>query len=640
MPQTAAYGTWRSPITAEMIVKGTVGLGGTCASGDDLYWLEMRPGEGGRYVIVRQDPAGDRIDCNPAPSNARTRVHEYGGGSFAVVGEAVYFTEFGDQRLYVTRGSGSPSAVTDEAPVRYADFTWDAERSRLICVREDHRGDREAVNSLVAIAPEAGGVGELLVDGRDFFAAPRVSPDGGHLAFLAWDHPKMPWDAAELWLAPIDADGSLGEARRIAGGEGESVVLPAWSPDGRLHFVCDRTNWWNLYRLVGDEVEAVCPMEAEFARPLWRLGLKMYDFLSPEEIVCTYEQGGMGHLAVLGTQSGELRELATPYTVFSGITVLGRKILCVAGGPEVDSAVVEIDTDSGAVRTIRTGGTIDLDRDLLSVPEPVEFPTADDATAHGLFYRPQNPDFVAPEGEKPPCVVMIHGGPTAATTSARRLDIQYYTSRGLAVLDVNYRGSTGYGREYREALYGRWGVADVDDCCRGAQYLAEQGLVDGERLAITGGSAGGYTTLAALAFRDAFAAGASHFGVSDCEALAQETHKFESRYLDTILGPYPEQRDLYVERSPIHHLDGFDRPVVFFQGLEDEIVPANQAETMYEALKARGVATAYVPFEGEQHGFRKAGNIQRAMEWELLFFGRVLGFDPADEIPPLAIDNL
>ena len=639
-PEVRPYGSWESPITADQIASGAMGLGEIQMDGRDLYWLEMRPTEGGRSVVVRLRPGSAPEDCIPPGFNARTRVHEYGGGSYLVAKGALYFSNFADQRVYRLTPGGSPEPITPIDGLRYADHVWDARRKRIVCVREDHTKGGEPQNAIVALDGEAGGPGEVLASGRDFYATPRLSPDGTSLAWIEWSHPHMPWDAAELWCAPLRDDGTPGERTRVAGGDGESAIQPLWSPDGILYFVSDRTDWWNLYRFTDGRVEALTDLPAEFATPPWVFGMKHYAFAGPGRVICAFTQRGTWSLAGLDVTTRQLTPFVLPYTDIGAVQCDGSQAVFLAGSPTEPLSVVRLDFDSGRQEILRRSARLAIPPTYLSTPEPVEFPTAGGRTAHGLFYPPRNPDFAAPQGESPPLVVMIHGGPTAATSTALRLNIQYYTSRGIAVLDVNYGGSTGYGRAYRERLYGEWGVVDVDDCCAGARHLAAQGRVDVARLAIRGGSAGGYTTLACLAFRKVFAAGASHYGISDCEVLAQDTHKFEARYLDTLIGPYPERRDLYVKRSPLHHLEGLDRPVIFFQGLDDKVVPPNQAEMLFEALRKRGVPTAYVPFEGEQHGFRKAENIQRALEGELYFFARVFGFTPADPIPPVPIENL
>ena len=641
-PTIAPYGSWASPIDARRIAEGSVTLREPRIEGESVYWIEHRPTEGGRYAVVRRGADGEAVDLVGEGFNARSRVHEYGGGSYLPCGETLLFVNFDDQRLYRIAAPGAPEAVGTPEGVRYADFVHDPRRGRLIAVREDHRGDGEAVNTIAAVDP-LDGREDTLVVGGDFYASPRVSPGGSTLAWLSWNHPHMPWDAAELWVAPIRDDGSLGEATHVAGGADESVVQPEWSPDparAELYFASDRSGWWNLHRWRDGEVQPLAPMAAEFARPQWVFAQSSYAFVSAGRILCAYSRDGLDHLAALNTDSLELERIATPYTMLRDVRAAGGRAVFIAGSPSRATAVVLYDAATGESEELRRASDLQIDDGYISQPEPIEFPTAGGRTAHALFYPPRNRGYAAPPGEKPPLVVMVHGGPTSATAASLRLGILYYTSRGIAVLDVNYGGSTGYGRAYRRRLYGQWGVVDVDDCSHGARHLAEAGRVDGRRLAITGGSAGGYTTLSCLAFRDVFAAGASHFGVSDCEALAKETHKFESRYLDTLIGPYPQRRDLYVERSPIHHVEGLSCPVVFFQGLEDRIVPPNQARKMADALRAKGLPVALVEFAGEQHGFRRADNIRRALEGELYFLSRVFGFAPADDLEPLAIENL
>jgi dipeptidyl aminopeptidase/acylaminoacyl peptidase len=650
----APYGSWRSPITADLIVSATVRLGQPCISGNDIYWLESRPQEGGRYVIVRQRPNGATQDVTPAPLNARTRVHEYGGGDYVVAGADVYFANFADQRLYGGRPGVEPQPLTQAENMRYADAVVDGTRHRLVCVREDHSQQGEAQNTISAV-DLASGEETVLVQGADFYSAPRVSPDGARLCWMTWNHPNMPWDGCELMVGDIDADGAVGNVRHVAGGVEESICEPAWSPDGRLYFVSDRSGWWNLYRAEvapgpegaslgaegsGFEIEALAPMAAEFGRPHWQFGGAMYDFDGAGRIVCCYDAADRTHLASLDTGTGVLSEIETPFNVIGGVHVGGGRAVFVAASESTSGGLYSLDLASHGIEQLKAVSEVNIDAAYVSVAQHVEFPTANGLTAHGYYYPPHNDDFEAPAGTLPPLIVMSHGGPTASASPAFSLGKQYWTSRGFAVLDVNYGGSTGYGREYRRRLNGRWGIVDVEDCVNGARYLVERGLVDGERLAITGGSAGGYTTLAALAFHDVFKAGASHYGVSDLEALARDTHKFESRYLDGLIGPYPERKDLYEARSPINHLEGLNCPVIFFQGLEDQIVPPNQAVAMVEALRSKGVPVAYLPFEGEQHGFRRSENIKRSLEAELYFYGRIFGFEPADEIEPVEIANL
>lgn len=634
------FGSWPSPITAEAIASGAIGLSEVRVVGVDVYWLEMRPAESGRTAVVRRRPDGRVEDCIPAGFSARTRVHEYGGGAYLVADGGLYFVNSADQRLYRVRDDMPPEPITPAGAWQYADLVWDGRRRRILCVREECGAEAEPRNTIVAVSADGSGPAVTLAAGRDFYAAPRLSPDGAQLAYLAWDHPHMPWDAAELWLAPVREDGALGEARRIAGEPGESAIQPLWSSDGTLYFVSDRTGWWNLYCHRRGAVQPLLLAEAEFGTPPWVFGMQSYACMDSGHLLCASTRCGTWSLGVLDVQQGRLSPIPLPFTDISSLQWDGRGALCLAGGPDRPLAVVRLDPATRAVEVLRSSSTLRIDPACFSAPKPIEFPTEGGRTAHALFYPPRHASCVGAPDERPPLVVMIHGGPTSMTTTALRLHIQYYTSRGIAVLDVNYGGSTGYGRPYRERLDGQWGVVDVDDCCAGASYLAEQGWVDPRRLAIRGGSAGGYTTLACLAFRKVFAAGASHYGVSDLELLTRDTHKFESRYLDRLIGPYPERRDLYLARSPIHHLEGLDRPVIFFQGLDDKVVPPNQAERMFEALRARGVPTAYLPFAGEQHGFRQAENIRRAIEGEFAFFARIFGITPADELPPLPIENL
>ena len=639
-PQVSPYGCWKSPITSDLIVSETIGLGPVVLDGKDIYWVEMRPGEGGRNVIVRRTPDGQTSDITPSPFNARTRIHEYGGGSFFVADGTVYFSNFADQRLYRKTLDGEPQPLTPAADLRYADGIIDRQRGRLICAREDHTGPKEAVNTLVSISLEGGEEVKVLVSGNDFYSSPRLNPQGNQLCWLTWNHPNMPWDGTELWMAEVKADGSLGHPERVAGGVDESIFQPEWSPDSILHFVSDRSGWWNLYRLGTLGVEPLCKMAVEFGLPQWVFGMRTYALESSGQIICTYTQQGIWHLASLDTTTQQMQLIETPYTDISSLqAIAGTTVFCAASQAELTS-IIQLNLATGLLSVLRRSSQVAIASEYLSTPQAIEFPTENGLKAHAFFYPPQNLDYTALLPELPPLLVKSHGGPTAAASSRLNLGIQYWTSRGFAVLDVNYGGSTGYGREYRQRLDNQWGIVDVDDCANGAKYLVERGEVDGNRLAIAGGSAGGYTTLCALTFRDSFKAGASYYGVSDLEALAQDTHKFESRYLDRLIGPYPQRRDLYWERSPIHFTERLDCPLIFFQGLEDKIVPPSQAEMMVAALKAKGLPVAYVPFEGEQHGFRRAENIKRALDSELYFYSRVFGFDLADAVEPVLIENL
>ncbi|MCZ6708501.1 MAG: S9 family peptidase [Chloroflexi bacterium] len=647
-PQTAPYGNWRSTITARLITAQTVGFLDIAPAPDAVYWIETRPAEAGRYVLVRHDDEGAR-DCTPSDYNARTLVHEYGGAPVCVHDGVAYFSNFTDQRIYrqTLAEDSAPVAITPERPLRFADAAFDATRDRLIAVCEDHSDpDAEAVNSLVSIGAAIGDASvepQTLAEGRDFYAAPQLSPDGSQLAWLEWDHPNMPWDGTELKLARVNDDGSLGPPRLVAGANDESIFQPAWSPDGRLYFVSDRSGWWNLYRADTEHdtrSERIVEIDAELGQPHWGFGTRTYAFVSPTQAVAAVGRQGSWSLAAIDLESGEVQDLGTPYTEIHAVNAAAGGVVFIGGAPDRSPAVVLYDPASGQCRELRRASSVEIDPGDLSLPEAIEFPTEDGLTAHAFFYPARNADFQAPDGDRPPLLVMSHGGPTGATSDTLNLRRQFWTSRGIAVLDVNYGGSTGYGRDYRRRLNGKWGIVDVDDCVNGARFLVERGDVDPNRLAITGGSAGGWTTLCALTFRDVFAAGASHFGVSDAEGLATETHKFESRYMDSMIGPFPERRDLYDARSPIHHTDQLNCPVAFFQGLEDKIVLPDQSERMADALRAKGLPVAYLAFEGEQHGFRRAENIEAALEGELYFYGRIFGFDPAGDIAPIPIDNL
>jgi len=639
--KVASYGSWKSPITSDLIVAGTIGLGEVALDGPDVYWIESRPSEKGRSCIVRRTPDGQTTDVTPPEFSARTTVHEYGGGAYAVLDGTIYFSNHADQRLYRQTPGSIPRPITSAEKMRYADGVIDARRNRMISVREDHTAEtRDTINTIVSINLDGDTGGTVIVSGNDFYSSPRLSPDGGRLAWLAWNHPNLPWDGTELWVAEINEDGSLGEKTLIAGGASESIFQPEWSPDGVLHFVSDRTGWWNIYRWREGAIEALCEMKAEFGMPQWGFRMSTYGFDSSDRIICAYNEQGNWQLASLDASAGKLEKIETPYTEITGLRCARERVVFCGGSPAEALSVVQLDLATRKTETLRRSSQIKVDREYLSTPESIEFPTENGLTAHAFFYAPNNRDYTAPAGEKPPLLVVSHGGPTSATTTTFKPMFQYWTSRGFGVLDVNYGGSTGYGRRYRERLNGQWGVVDVDDCINGARYLIERGKADSERLIIRGGSAGGYTTLAALVFRNFFKAGASYYGISDLEALEQDCHKFESRYNSSLVGPYPERRDLYRERSPIHFTDRLSCPIILFQGLDDKVVPPNQSEMMFEAARAKGLAVAYIPFEGEAHGFRRAENIKRSLDGELYFYSKVFGFDADVQIDQGFIERL
>jgi dipeptidyl aminopeptidase/acylaminoacyl peptidase len=637
----APFGSWESPISAELLAGATMRLGQIAIAGRDIYWLEGRPQEEGRQVIVRRRADGSITDANPAPFNARTLAHEYGGGAYLVLGDGtIVFSHYDDQRLHRIDAAGRVAPLTHGEALRYADAAHDAARNRLIAVREDHREPaREAVNTLVAI-DLASGREEVLAGGHDFYASSTVSPDGQRLAWLTWDHPAMPWDGSTLWLADLKSDGTLGEPARVAGGTDESIFQPLWSPRGELHFMSDRSGWWNLYRARGANIEALHPMAAEFGEPQWIFGQSRYGFDGAGRIVCAGLADGDDFLLLLDPDGGSAERIETTYRVIEDLRVGSDFIVFTGASATEVETIVRLDLATRKADVLRRSSSVAVDAGYLSAAEAISFPNGRGETAHAFFYPPRNRDFRAPVDAQPPLIVMAHGGPTSATTAGLRWGTQYWTSRGFGVVDVNYGGSHGYGRAYRQRLDGQWGIVDVEDVIAAARYLVARGEADAERLAIRGGSAGGYTTLAALAFHDFFKAGASHYGVGDLEALARDTHKFESRYLDRLVGPYPAQRDLYAARSPVNFVDRLASPMILFQGAEDKAVPPSQAEAMFAAVRAKGLPVAYLLFEHEQHGFRRAETIRRVFEAELYFYGRIFGFTPAGAIEPVKIENL
>ena len=642
----APYGSWQSPITSDAIVSETVRLSDIVLDGQDVFWVEMRPSESGRNVIVRCSPDGQKTDMTAADFNVRTRVHEYGGRAFIVDDGNIYFSNFSDQQIYLQKKNSGPVPLTSINGLRFADPIIDRRRQRLIGICEDHRRPQGgAQNKLICLdladQPETGSESiKTLASGSDFYASPCLSPDGSQLAWLSWNHPDMPWDRTELWVGQLKIDGTLENVKKVAGGSDESIFQPQWSPDGNLYFVSDRSGWWNIYRRENHQIKPVVLMEAEFGLPQWVFGMSTYAFESVQRIVCAFTQKGCWHLAEIDLATDELEVVETPYTDIAYLRATAGQVLFIGGGATEPTSIVRLDVRTRKTEVLRRSSQIDVDAGFISPPRSIEFSSARGQTAHGFFYEPRNKNFRAPAEDLAPLIVISHGGPTASTTQSLNLSIQYWTSRGVAVLDVNYGGSTGFGRAYRQRLNGQWGIVDTEDCVNGAKYAVDHFGIDPARLIIRGGSAGGYTTLCALVFHDTFQAGASYYGVSDLEALAKETHKFEARYLDKLIGPYPERQDLYTARSPIHNAAGLSCPVIFFQGLEDKVVPPGQAEMMVAILREKKLPVAYITFEKEQHGFRIAQNIKRALDAELYFYARIFGFQPADKIEPVEIENL
>ena len=595
--------------------------------GDDLYWSELRPDEGGRIVVCRRSPDGAIADVTPQGFNARSRVHEYGGGHYAVKEGTVFFTNFSDQRLYrqdSRSGDGLPRPITPEADIRHADMLVDQARGRVIAVREDHTtGAPEAVNTIVAVDVDGRREPITLASGNDFYSTPQLSPDGNRIAWQTWNHPNMPWDGAEVWIGELDRDGHVVSSRRIAGGENEAVQQPSWSPEGELYFVSDRNDWWNIYRARGEGDEPVCRRAAEFGAPQWIFGQRFYDFNGPDEIACIYSDNAGSKLGRIDLNTGQLHHVELFYTSLHNIQVHGGKVAMYAGTSTLAERVLVIDLETLAQEVVKVANPAHIEQGYFSIPKPIEFPTEQGKTAHALYYTPRNQDHEAPPGEKPPLIVLVHGGPTGSAGPTYPFEYQYWTSRGFALVDVNYGGSSGYGRAYRQRLNGEWGVVDVDDCINAARYLIDEGLVDPHRVVVTGGSAGGYTVLLSLTKRDFYNAGSSHYGIGDLELFIQETHKFESHYCEALVGPYPQRVDIYRDRSAIHFAGNLKCPVILFQGLEDKIVPPDQAETFVKACQEKGLPYAYIAYEGE-----------------LYFLSRVFGFEPADHIEPVRIENL
>ena len=627
----APYGAWESPFTAASIFEGADSVSNLLIEDDQLYFIERRASANGRNILVRLNKNGSPEQLTPSDISVRSRVHEYGGRAYSIDGEDIYYSKFSDQKIYRRLPDGGDQALTIEG-LRYMQCVANHEHQQLICVREDHRGEGEAVNTLVRVSLTDGGEGEVLFQGTDFVSSPQLSPDEKSVAFITWSHPNMRWDDTQLRIVSLAEDGSAESDLEVPQEGNVSIKNPQYSEDGTLYFVADFENWWTLYRL------------DENGRPLLVLDQEIeigsYGFESDTEAVITYSKDGIAHLARVDLATGELVNIGESFSKADSIAAASSGVYFRGATSHSQYSIYKLKGDSYE-EIYKPDGPV-IAAEFLSSPQYVTFPTGTNEEAYGFYYPPNNPDFEGSDDTLPPLIVKVHGGPVGATSSTLDPSVQFWTSRGFAVFDVNHRGSTGYGRAFRKKLYPNWGIVDIEDASSGVKWLTAQGFVDADKVAIRGGSAGGYTTLAAMAFQDTFKAGASWFGVSDLEALARDTHKYESRYLDQLIGPYPERKDIYIERSPINSVDKIRSPLLLLQGLDDKVVPPNQSEMIFDALKKNCIPTAYLAFEGEGHGFRQPANKIKAMNAELDFYGQVFGFQPAgdiERIPLVVCDN-
>ncbi|NQW19959.1 MAG: S9 family peptidase [Chloroflexi bacterium] len=643
--QISPYGSWESPISADLITQGGLRLSEVRIAGNDVYWLEGRPEEAGRYVIVKRSANGTITEMNPAPSNARNAVHEYGGGAYAVRNGVVYFSNWDDQRIYRASSNGGELTAITRAPAiergeRFADLRLTNDLGWIMAVRETHHEDREADNEIVVVPTNGSGEIQVLATGHDFYSSPRQNIAGDKICWLSWDHPNMPWDGCELWVADFDsANGFVSSEHLVTGGTDTSILQPEWAPDGTLVFITDESGWWNLTKWSDGNVVPVLTEEIDHGGPAWMFGFSTYSFLEDSAILLKGAKGVEGRLRMVTLNGREVAETAVPHSSIAEVNVIGSDVVYIGASPTTAAEIVRTSLNSRVTIILKSSSDIELDDVYLSIPEAITFPSTDNGEAHAFYYPPTNHDFESDGLETPPLLVISHGGPTSATSSSLALPVQFWTSRGFAVVDVNYRGSTGHGRVFRDALKGKWGVYDTDDCIAAADYLVSRGQADTNRLAIKGGSAGGYTTINALTFHNRFAVGATYYGIADLSVFIGDTHKYESRYLDSLIGPYPESKQLYYDRSAINFTDQLSCPMIILQGLEDKIVPPSQAEIMAGALRDKSIPFSLMMFEGEQHGFRQSKNIKASLEGELYFYGKVMGFTPADDLPGVKIEN-
>ncbi|MCH2408074.1 MAG: prolyl oligopeptidase family serine peptidase [Acidimicrobiales bacterium] len=637
MTITKPYGTWESLITSEMLVGGAVRLGEIVTDGDDVWWAESRPDEGGRTVIVRNGK-----DQTDKKTNVRTLVHEYGGSAWSVRNGTLVYSQYLDQRLYRRDKSGDSIPLTPESETqqsyRYADGRITNNEDWYVCVRETHTSsDEEPSNEIVAVPLDGSQQIRVLVSGPDFVSSPRVSKEGDQIAWVQWNHPNMPWDDTQLCIASLEE--MVLSNQKVTKSKAESFFQPEWDDQGNLHVVSDRNNWWNLFRVDQStneiDLTSLTNIEAEIGLPQWVFGQSRYAFVG-DEIWFVYREAGIDKLATLSS-NGQFEQIKIDATEIESVTNYQDGIVATVSSWKAESSVMFINSEE--VRPLSKTRDLDIGESWFPVPETFTYQTSDSEKAHALFYSPTNPEYEIHENENPPLIVLAHGGPTGSARRQLQLSIAYWTSRGFGVADVDYRGSTGYGRLYRNSLRNSWGLADVEDCVAVAKHLVAQKKVDKNRLAIKGGSAGGFTVLAALTFHDTFTAGASRYGIADLAILAKDTHKFESRYLDRLVGKWPEDEEIYKQRSPIHHIEQLSTPMVILQGSEDPIVPPNQAHLMAKKLKENDIPHALIEFSDEGHGFRKAPNITKAIESELAFFAQIFNFEPFDDLPKICIES-
>lgn len=639
-----AYGCWLSPISTSLITKDSVSIDEIQLCNNTTYWIEKRPLEQGRCVIVQYD-SGAVTDCLPDGFSSRSRVHEYGGASYIVTIDGIYFINDADQQIYHIQktdiGKGiKPQKITRHKHCRFSDMVNAEQNKQLICICEDHTDSgNEPVNTIVAINTHDGDK-TVLTSGYSFYSNPIICEKKQQLAWICWNHPNMPWDGTELWVAGLSVN-KIDHSQKIAGGDNVSICQPRWSPSGILTFVSDESGWWNIYQHRDEKSHCLYPMQAEFGTPQWVFGQSSYQFASEHIIHCIVTENSIDFLGILNLSDKTLSRIDTPLTTLSSLQTSGTSTWLIGSSSTCPPQVTRLANIKGknqTVKSIKSSYTVDVDSGYLSTGENIQFTTRHDDVAFAIYYAPRNQDFTS--SGLPPLIVLSHGGPTACTSNAFDIRKQYWTSRGFAIIDVNYSGSTGFGRDYRERLTNNWGIRDAEDCCDAALYAVQNNLADPEQLIIKGGSAGGYTVLCALTFHNVFSAGASYYGIGELASLARDTHKFESRYLDKLVGTYPENKQTYLDRSPIHHVDQLNCPVIFFQGEDDHVVPKQQAEKMVAAIESKGIPVAYLLFKGESHGFRKSKTIEDTLNAEYLFYSKIFNFDITEPLRPITIKNL